>query len=152
MGARYALAIAMVAVALAGAGPMACGSRADRSKEDLIVRPRSAPGALAKGPALFLEARAKGETVSLTLTNYLDVPVVVGPRCFAVIPRGKRQVVPFESTQGFARLPIKSLSKGDSVSGYLSLPGHGDLVGAKLVFKPIEESLRPVACVIQPEP
>ena len=116
--------------------------------QELVVPspPNRAPTPLQRG--LLLTAYAKGNLVSITLANYTDVPVIAGPKCFAVIPAGTRQVIPLRIEDTDQLMPIKTLNKGEGIQGRLRFGKVKDLVGSKLVYNSGENE--PVFCVIQP--
>ncbi|MCX7049413.1 MAG: hypothetical protein NTX50_28500 [Candidatus Sumerlaeota bacterium] len=118
--------------------------------QELVVPspPNRAPTPLQHG--LLLTAYAKGNLVSITLANYTEVPVVAGPKCFAVIPAGTRQVIPFRIEDTDQLMPIKTLNKGEGIQGRLRFGKVKDLVGSKLVYNSGDNDIKPVFCVIQP--
>ena len=150
---RFSIAALAVLIASGAAG---CRSVADYFKpkkardQEVVIRtpPNRAPAPLQNG--LLLAAYAKGNLVSIILTNYTDSPVIAGPKCFAVIPAGTRQVIPFRIEEGEQMMPIKTLNKGEGIQGQLRFKKLKELVGGKLVYNSGETEMKPVFCVIQP--
>ena len=130
---------------------LGCRSKPDAMEQELVVKepPNRTPAAPREG--LVLEAWATKNTVRINLTNYKEFPIVAGPKCFAIIPKGAREVVPFRMDSDRALLPVKQINKGESIQGFIKFGKLDDLVGLNLVFKDVEEKAEPARCVIQPE-
>jgi len=84
------------------------------------VRPRS----------VEVLAYGRGNIVDVSIINFLDKPILVGPKMFGVLAAGK--IVP--ASPNVKIFPVRTLKPQEGVVGRLQFPGARSLVGQKLVF------------------
>ena len=83
----------------------------------------------------MVTAEARGNCIEFAIRNTGTTDLVIQPTDFAVIPRGSRQVVPYEPTSATIDAP-RSVRPGETARGRAMFRGFDNPEGSRLVFKP----------------
>ena len=121
--------------ALALAAALAACTAIVRSAEPFAAqpaKPRPEAPALSPQKGVILLAEARGNTVWVTVFNYTDKPVRVGPETFAVIVG--RHLYKVNRGEVIVQFPYRTLRREEGVSGAFRFRRLSSLEGQKLVF------------------
>ncbi len=82
-----------------------------------------------------LTAQASGAFIQFSITNTSQSPIEIAPSMFALIPQGRRQVVPYGGETATIDSP-RVVQPGQTVTGRAFFREFRDPAGSRLVFKP----------------
>jgi hypothetical protein len=97
--------------------------------------PKDGPMPVLPSVPYQLTARCAGPCIDFEITNNGPGNLLVSPDNFAMIPRGTRRVVPYDSQSATIDCP-SNVAAGQTVSGRAVFKEFGSPVGDRLVFKP----------------
>lgn len=144
----FGILLAFLFPVLVAAGFTGCAG--SKKNEDMVVVEQGLE-AVRIVQGIELRATAQGASVRIEITNRNDYPMLVGPRCFAVIPKGQRKVVPFNIATDDYAMPVQSLSRDAGLQGIIRFASLNDLIGARLLFQSADPPMKqPVSCEITP--
>ncbi len=133
-----------------------CAGQASKTPPDMI-RPEAPTEIAERGPVrdqgIEIMAYAMNNIVRIELVNRNEYPILVGPKCFAVVPPGQAQaVLPKIGIDDFA-VPIRSLPKDQGIQGHIRFNELKVLLGGSLLFQTVEPRMaQPIRCPIQEPP
>lgn len=144
---RNPLAILAAATLLAacssgGSGMMGAFRKDAPPPQPAVTQPWDDPaqaGATMRQPVpaapYILTAEARGNCIEFAIRNTTTADIPIQPSHFAVIPRGSRQVVPYEPTSATIDAP-RTVRPGETARGRAMFRGFDNPEGSRLVFKP----------------
>ena len=141
-----AAVVALAALLLEG-----CGSAGPPQAREVVVEEPLSRVAAPRRDGLEMAAEARENLIHVSLTNHHAFAIIAGPNCFGVIESNRPPVRRFHPGIDEQQMPVKRLERGESIQGYLRFTEAGDLVGARLVYYPLDARVEPQFCVIEPK-